>query len=88
MTTSPVNRQCLNKSRQITYLVFLRKPAPIFVLVTERSRQNKRHLMKISAATEKVGLPVKTVHYCSDIGLGKPAALNAAGYRDHDHTAL
>ena len=88
MTTSPVNRQSLNKIRQGTSHGYLRKLICIFVPVTGRSRGNKRHLTKISAATEKVGLLVKTVHYCSDIELGKPAARNAAVYRDNDHTAL
>ena len=34
--------------------------------------------MKISAAAEKVGHPVKTIRYHSDIGLGTRAGRNAA----------
>ena len=38
--------------------------------------------MKISDAALKVGLPVKTIRYYSDIGLVTPTGRNAAGYRD------
>ena len=44
--------------------------------------------MKISQAAEQCGLPVKTVRYYADIGLVRPAARSAAGYREYDQTAL
>ena len=48
----------------------------------------KGEFMKISDAALKVGLPVKTIRYYSDIGLVTPTGRSAAGYRDYDHSAL
>lgn len=44
--------------------------------------------MKISEASEKTGLPVKTIRYYSDIGLVDPSGRSDAGYRSYDQATL
>lgn len=44
--------------------------------------------MKIGAVAKAADLPVKTVRYYADIGLVRPAARSASGYRQYDETEL
>ena len=43
--------------------------------------------MNVGRAAERVGLPVKTVHYYESIGLVTPARKHN-GYRDYDETSV
>ena len=44
--------------------------------------------MNIGEAANQAGLPVKTVRYYSDIGLGSPSYRSASGYRHYDSTSV